>query len=269
MTLASPLPSPSTLPSVSAYSDERESTPVPFSVKIFYRTGAFHRPDEFAPAYLPRYIEIPALESTTLLELGHHLAAEYLLPDPCIGTRLQFRLVYPDTRGSPEEPPRYLTEDLGSVVLGAGGPGVDDDSAFNSGVEIDDALDQLSSSRSDETKTLAGARFIVGDYISVAILPPSELTGEVAPANSARIGRGAGVGEAKGGIGALLSPSPPPSFNRGRVPSGSRSRGESSQGRGFGWGPDRDRHRRGGSSRGLPDGEWRRGDTLPSPSGRP
>lgn len=81
-----------------------------------------------------------ALPSYTLSELTHHLAAAEdpaVLPDICIGTRIAFRHVYENTRHTTEgngngrlegfegtsSAPRFIIKDVGSVVIGGGGPG--------------------------------------------------------------------------------------------------------------------------------------------------
>ena len=189
-------------------------------------------------------------------------ASPPIVPRPAIGTRLAFRLIFVDARANRIDlPPRYIAKDLGSVVLGAGGPGAGPDE----GVPDSDFA--------DGGKTLADARFVTGDYISCAILPPNELTGDVMPASSARMGRGVGVGEARGAMGAAP---PPPMRQRERdygPPGGGGFRG-----RGFRGGNARDFSGPGGAGGGrypdwdepygrggerIPEGEWRRGDRLP------
>ncbi|KAK4237918.1 Sin3 associated polypeptide p18-domain-containing protein [Achaetomium macrosporum] len=237
---------------MSALELRRDETP-PFLVKLFYRTGAFHRPDEFNAPSLPPHLTVHAWKDCTLTELSHYMvgASPPILPDPAIGTRLAFRLIYADTRARMDLPPRYVAKDLGSVVLGGGGPGAGADEGF-----ADDEPD-------DGSKTLADARFITGDYISCAILPPNELTGDVTPASSARMGRGVGVGEARALTGA--PPPPPSSRERDYAPPGVfRGRGFRGGGpRGYGGRRYSDRDEpfgRGGG--GIPEGEWRR-DMLP------
>jgi histone deacetylase complex subunit SAP18 len=188
-------------------------------------------------------------------------ASPPILPDPAIGTRLAFRLIYADTRATTrlDLPPRFVTKDLGSIVLGEGGPGADEGAA---------AAASGDDSSSDGAKTLADARFMTGDYISCAILPPNELTGEVTPATSARMGRGAGVGEARSAMG-VGPPTMPRERQRdyGTPYGGFRGRGfRGGYGRGgYGGGgrfPDRDEGFGRGGGR-MPEGEWRRGDRLP------
>lgn len=106
------------------------------------------------------------------------------------------------------------------MVIGLGGPGAETD-------------------ESDErSKTLGEAKFVVGDYISVAILPPSEITGEIQQASAARTGRG--------NLGAL-----PPGRYGGGADAGRRYGGrETGRPRG-----------------GFPRGEWRRGEQVPDTMG--
>ncbi|KAK4043970.1 Sin3 associated polypeptide p18-domain-containing protein [Parachaetomium inaequale] len=245
----------------------RDETP-PFLMKLFYRTGAFHRPDEFnTPSSLPPHLPIHTWTDCTLSELSDHIldASPPILPDPATGTRLSFCLIYADTRGAArmDAPPRYVSKVLGTVVLGRGGPGAGPEEGVPDGETDDGAL------------TLAEARFITGDFICCAILPPDELTGHVAPASSARIGRGAGVGEARGQMmgGNAQPPQPPPFFSGGSrqrdygPPGGFRGRGSRGGGSRGGYGgggrfQERDEPFGRGGVR-IPDGEWRRGDRLP------
>ncbi|KAL1634409.1 hypothetical protein SLS58_010697 [Diplodia intermedia] len=179
---------------------DRQTT-TPFLLKLFYRSNAFHRLDEFSPhssAPPPPHLQIYTWPTCSLRELTHLLvsALPSLLPDPAIGTRLAFRLIFPDTRsgggggggggpggpggGGPGGPGRYLSKELGSVVVGGGGPGVDEDDAATAAATTTTtptapangrggALDKL---EGDADKTLADARFVIGDYVSCCILPP-------------------------------------------------------------------------------------------------
>ncbi|CAG8959261.1 hypothetical protein HYFRA_00012619, partial [Hymenoscyphus fraxineus] len=228
---------------------DRQAT-TPFHLKLFYRNGGFHRLDEFTPnADLPPHLQIYTWQTCTLRELSHLLtsALPSLLPDPAIGTRLAFRLIFPDTRnsGASSGIGRYMMKELGSIVIGDGGPGIlpDDDEA-----EIV-AGGQMSGPLSGEPdKTLQDARFVIGDYVSCAILPPLE-NGSVAPppGNVSRggLGGGRGMGDfgPRGGFGG-------PRENGFNV----RGRG-GSRGGNFGQGM-------------VPSGEWRRGERVPEgPSG--
>ncbi|OCK74687.1 hypothetical protein K432DRAFT_429892 [Lepidopterella palustris CBS 459.81] len=175
---------------------DRQTT-TPFLLKLFYRTGTYHRLDEFS-SNPPPHLQIYTWPTCTLRELTHLLltALPSLLPSPAIGTRLAFRLIYPDTRNSgpgPQGLGRYLSKDLGSVIVtappttsvsagaqngstthstnsqdkegdtGGGGAGA------ATSTDLKPLLDTLTG---DSLKTLQTARFVIGDYISVAIFPP-------------------------------------------------------------------------------------------------
>ncbi|KAI0538478.1 Sin3 associated polypeptide p18-domain-containing protein [Xylaria digitata] len=228
-------------------------TTSPFALQLFYRTGAFHRPDEFATDPLPPFLTLHTWLDCTLDEIAQHIAAAdgHLLPDPAIGTRLAFRLIFQDTRG-PASVNKYTVKELGSVVIGDGGPGLDPED-----VDAEQTLDDT-----DPDKTLGDARFVVGDYISCAILPPLH-DGSVAPASSARMGRGTGAGESRLAVGSAPNE---PSRDRD-VPFLRHGRGKG----GVGKGGYEHFNARGPRSGGVPSGEWRRGEKLPDmlPAGRP
>ncbi|ODA82639.1 hypothetical protein RJ55_01147 [Drechmeria coniospora] len=96
------------------------------------------------------------------------------LPCPAVGTRLAFQLVYPDLRGAlPNTPVRYAVKDLGSIIIGHGGPGAETS-------ELGDT-----SARDEVGRTLGDARFVIGDFVSCAVLPPLS-DGSVAPASGLR-----------------------------------------------------------------------------------
>ncbi|KAF2143479.1 uncharacterized protein K452DRAFT_325994 [Aplosporella prunicola CBS 121167] len=223
---------------------DRQTT-TPFLLKLFYRTNSFHRLEEFSPyaSSPPPHLQIYTWPTCTLRELTHLLvsALPSVVPSPAIGTRLAFKLIFPDARdaasGRDNGPARYVSKDLGSVVIGAGGPGVDDEANGRS------ELDRL---EGDADKTLHAARFIIGDYVSCAIFPPLSDGSVAPPPPRERYSRAGEFGMSRGGGG-------PPREN----------------GYGGGYG------RRGGGrydgpgrlgSGGVPSGEWRRGEV---PSGGP
>ncbi|KAI1110764.1 hypothetical protein F5Y14DRAFT_342443 [Nemania sp. NC0429] len=228
-------------------------TTSPFTLQLFYRTGAFHRPDEFATDSLPPYLTLHTWPDCSLEELAHHIAVAdgNLLPDTAIGTRLAFRLIFQDTRG-PVSATKYTVKELGSVVIGDGGPGLDPED-----VDAERHLDDT-----DPDKTLGDARFVVGDYISCAILPPLP-DGSVAPASSARMGRGTGAGESRLAVG--RAPDGP--ARERDMPFPRHGRGGAGIGRG---GYEHFNNSRGPRGGGVPSGEWRRGERLPEmpPGGR-
>ncbi|KAL1637791.1 hypothetical protein SLS56_000346 [Neofusicoccum ribis] len=243
---------------------DRQTT-TPFLLKLFYRSNAFHRLDEFSPhssAPSPPHLQIYTWPTCSLRELTHLLvsALPSLLPDPAIGTRLSFRLIFPDTRGAASArdtgPGRYLSKELGSVIVGGGGPGVeeddDGDAAAPATTNGRGALDKL---EGDADKTLADARFVIGDYVSCCILPPGA-DGSVAtgPPPASRYPSARDYGMGRGG--------PPPPRENGY--------GDRSYGGGYGRRGGGPRYegggRLGGGGGGVPLGEWRRGEI---PSGGP
>ncbi|KAK7751052.1 hypothetical protein SLS62_007037 [Diatrype stigma] len=286
------------------------------------------RPDEFATTPLPSHLTIHTWPDCTLTELTEHVAAAAssaslpLLPDPAIGTRLAYRLIFADTRGASGggsgpagggggggfalAHSRYIAKDIGSVVIGDGGPALDPNDIeatkkavgvvqTPNGEEEEDGVgkdkggngDSDGNSNSDGSKTLAEARFVPGDFVSCAILPPLP-DGSVAPASDARTGRGVGVGEARP-LDSYSSSGGGGGDSRERENGFPRAGGRGGYG-GYGGyggpgGGDRSglpsRHNRGmvggggggarGSGGNVPFGEWRRGERLPDvpPAGRP
>lgn len=242
-------------------------TTTPFHLKLFYRVNSFHPISDYsipapsrrsgpvsgpnairasspppAAAPLPPHLEIYTWQSCTLRELSQLLtsALPSLLPDPPVGTRLCFRLIYPDARSAammgPDARGRYLSRDLGSVIVGPR------DSPYRGEEDVDDRAETrpragpMRFQGSDADKALLDARFIIGDYIECAILPPLE-DGSVAPVLRS-------------------APGPPPPVGGGMRAFRDNGYG----GRGGGRGP------RGGDRGGppvLPVGDWKRGERLP------
>ncbi|EFQ27114.1 Sin3 associated polypeptide p18 [Colletotrichum graminicola] len=236
---------------------EREET-TPFLIQLFCKNGSFHRTDEFASRSLPPALSLYTWPDCTLTELAEQIAAAdpSLLPSPSVGTRLAFRVIYPDTRNAAVPPsahhaqtqiPRFMVKDLGSVVLGDGTAGAILGANGAEVVEGDIHMAETTTALpdTDMDKTLGDAKFVVGDYIACAILPPLP-DGSVAPALTSRNDRTAGPFSARGGLGGLASQGP-----RRDAAFGAR------QGR------DRDRRRSGLGDNGFPEGEWRRGERLP------
>ncbi|KAJ4260675.1 hypothetical protein NW762_007419 [Fusarium torreyae] len=219
----------------------REDT-TPFLLQLFYRTGALHRPDEFASHSLPPHISVYTWTDCTLNELALDLAATKpsAFPSPAIGCRLLFQLVFPDLRSTTavaNASPHYGVKDLGSIVIG-------DDSGSDPPGDIN--MDATTRNVEDKNKTLNDARFVVGDYITCAILPPLS-DGSVAPVTSVRREQASGSYDSRGG------------GYRGGRENGFRHGG--SRGGRSGWRDDV-----GGD---FPMGEWRRGERLPdAPVGR-
>ncbi|KAL2869256.1 SAP18 family protein [Aspergillus lucknowensis] len=248
---------------------DRQST-TPFHLKLFYRLQSFHNLSDFAipppssslhggpvsgpnairsrspppPPPLPAHLQIYTWQSCTLRELSQLLtsALPSMLPDPPIGTRLCFRLIYPDTKAAamlgPDARGRYISKDLGSVIIGPR------ESPYRDSKDEEVSRNGPPAPRTgpfrvqgnDAEKTLQDARFVIGDFVDCAILPPLE-DGSVAPALTG--GRGP-MTAGGGGMRAF---------------------------RDNGFGGGRGGRGRGGGDRGIPPGDWRRGERLPD-SGR-
>ena len=139
-----------------------------------------------------------------------------------------------------------MLKDLGSIIIGDGGPGIlpdDEEAEIVAGGQMAGALG------GEPEKTLQDARFVIGDYVSCAIMPPLE-NGSVAPSPGGPPARGFG-GERRGNLSSDYG-------GRGGGFGGPRDNGPGSyRGRG---GP------RGGGNFGqgmVPSGEWRRGERVP------
>lgn len=233
----------------------RETT-VPFHLKLFFRQNAYHALTDFpiptptgpnSTRELPPHLEIYTWQSCSLRELSSLLAGALpsQLPDPQAGTRLCFRLIYPDTRGAATEGRgRYLSKDIGSVILGRSGEKNGHDEQRINGARRG-FMGKDASSHDEADKTLADARFVVGDYVDVAILPPLD-DGSVAP--PVQGGRGPPGGPIGGGMRAFRAPRENGGGGGRRGPGGG----------GMGRGPP---------GNGLPSGDWKRGERLPEERG--
>ncbi|KAF2816682.1 uncharacterized protein BDZ99DRAFT_566480 [Mytilinidion resinicola] len=246
---------------------DRQTT-TPFLLKLFYRSGTFHRLEEFSPnTQSPPHLQIYTWPTCTLKELTHLLltALPSLLPSPAVGTRLAFRLVFPDTKDANRPGPgRYLAKELGSIIVGAGNATYEDLDAAdarngNENGAKEDVREVLSRLEGDADKSLASVRFVIGDYVSCAVFPPLP-GGEVAaappplsapfrgPPGGGYGGRG-GMGPRENGFGGrgdyggFRGRGGPRFEGRGGVPSGEWRRGEVPQGppQGFGRGRGRGR----------------------------
>ncbi|ODM21884.1 hypothetical protein SI65_02728 [Aspergillus cristatus] len=188
---------------------DRQTT-TPFHLKLFYRLNNFHHLADFSltptpsstssyggpasgpnairaqsppsatTARLPPHLEIYTWQSCTLRELSQLLtsALPSLLPDPPVGT---IRLIYPDTKAAAAMGPgadgrgRYLSKDIGNVIIGPR------DSPYHNGEEEEDAAAApprgLRLQGNDTERTLQDVRFVIGDYVDCAILPPLDGNG--------------------------------------------------------------------------------------------
>lgn len=224
----------------------------------FYTDHDFKfRPEDFSSntSNLPPHISLHTWPTCTLDELSHLVIDSLpdVVPSPPIGTRLAFRLVFADTRIA-HGPARFVMRDLGSVVIGDGGPGmnlaeIDADAEAN---DITNGRDTRSNKKllGEPVKTLRDAKFVVGDYISCAVLAPlsdGSVAASLPPIAIAAAPRAGYGGPGRGDFG-----------GRGRdngFGSGFRGRG-GMRGGGGGFGAS------------LPNGEWRRGEAVPEgPSG--
>lgn len=132
-----------------------------------------------------------------------------------------------------------MSKDIGNVVIGPR------DSPYRNGEEEDNegaappARGGLRLQGSDTERTLQDVRFVIGDYVDCAILPPLE-DGSVAPPIISGRGAVGGPGSIGGGMRAFRE-------------------------NGFGFG--RSGRGRGGDR--IPAGDWKRGERLPDGGGRP
>ncbi|GAB1734735.1 hypothetical protein NU195Hw_g7541t1 [Hortaea werneckii] len=245
---------------------DRETT-APFLLRLFYRQSRPLEPYEFsiAPpadtshisdysALLPASIRNQAVQiytwpTCTLAELTSLLMSvlpKGTLADPAVGTRLVYKLIFPDTRASVREDGRgkWLDKPLGSVVIGGRAANFPADAADLDLMNPDELKDSL---EGDADKTLGDARFVIGDYVACTILAPGQ-DGRVAALPSSRPPR------------EMMGRGPPPPGMRengfgGRGPPPYRGGGGYGGGRGGGFGAA------------PPPGDWRRGERLPGSGG--
>ncbi|KAK4575045.1 hypothetical protein LTR86_000897 [Recurvomyces mirabilis] len=241
---------------------DRENT-APFLLRVFWKQNREHIASDFSVAppadtsgvsdyssLLPSQIRQQSVQiytwpNCTLAELTGLMTSVLpsgILPSPAVGTRLVYKLVFPDTRAEVREGGRgkWIDKPLGNVIIGG------NDAQMNGDDEDADA--NTHNLEGDSTKSLGDARFVIGDYVVCSIYTPGQ-DGRVAPL-------------------------PPPS--RGGAPFGGRGPPpprENGFGGGYGGG------RGGGGFRGgyaggrggafgatPPMGDWRRGERPPPPS---
>lgn len=208
-------------PPPSSRSIDRQKT-TPFLLHFCYRSNAFHNLADFPVATpsnpkpaLPAHLQIYTWMSCTLRELAQLLTAALpgVVPEPAIGTRLVFRMIYPDMsrramngRLGDEGQGRYMSREIGSVVI----------SAPSETNDLKDTAEDWELDGEDSDRTLEDVRFVIGDYIDCAIFPPLS-DGSVVPRAPARGGFVSGRGRV------------PHSSGRGpgaSIPSGEWRRGE-------------------------------------------
>lgn len=243
---------------------DRQTT-APFLLRLFWRQHRQFEPYEFSIAppqdtsTIPDYssllpsnirqqsVQIYTWPTCTLSELTGLLTSvlpEGMLSDGrgggSVGTRLVYKLIFPDTRGGISESGRgkWIDKPLGSVVIGGKSAMAQDGDVGMNG----DSKDNL---EGDADKTLADARFVIGDYVACTIYPPTA-DGRVAPMPG---------GFRDGG----RPPREPYAAPRGPpLPRENGYGGRGSYRGGYGGG-------RGGGPP-VPAGDWRRGE-RPPPSG--
>lgn len=235
----------------------------PFLINLYHQTGSFPRPQDLQhPSTTTPHTPLYAFKTTTLLHLVHLLADAHpsVLPSPAIGTRVAFRLSFSDGR-------HLTTQDLGSVVI------------RGRNRDVDTGVDDDEEDKDDSEKTLHDVKFIVGDYLSCAILPPDEGTGKVVAAGGYLPVVGGGEEEEdvqgrRGGGGFRGGRDVVDGRRREEMGGGREGRGGfRGRGLGFGFGGGRGGPPMGGGYRGrggfggggggFPNGEWRRGENLP------
>lgn len=113
----------------------------PLLLRVFLSNGRHHAPVEFNRGNVPsNELQIYTWLDASLKELTN-LVKEVNPDARRKGTHFDFALVFPDQRS-----PGYRMRDIGSTCAGI--------------------------KSSDDSKTLAQARFQIGDYLDIAIFPP-------------------------------------------------------------------------------------------------
>lgn len=217
-------------------------------------------------------VQIYTWPTCTLSELTGLLTSVLpagLLPNPAVGTRLVYKLIFPDTRAEVREggKGKWIDKPLGSVVIGAADAevangGEEEEEGGRNGDDQAPLVTTGENIEGDAEKTLGDARFVIGDYVACTIYPPGQ-DGRVAAAPMPRPARDTYAG----GRG------PPPPRENGyggngyggnRGGGGGRSYRGGYSGRGGGGG---DRGGGGGFGAPPPPGDWRRGERPPGGGG--
>ncbi|KAK4631965.1 hypothetical protein CLAFUW4_03780 [Fulvia fulva] len=250
-----------------AKSNIDRATTAPFLLRLFWRQNRLLDPWEFSVAppadttgisdyssLLPSNIRQQSVQIYTwpnctlgeLTALFTSVLPEGVIPTPAVGTRLVFKLIFPDTRATIVEGNRgkWIDKPLGSVVIGGNNAELQD------GGDAEEEL-QL---EGDSHKTLAEARFVIGDYVACSIYPPGS-DGRVAPLPppSSR-GPPRDFGGPRG---------PPLPRDNGYGNGYGRGGGGGYRGAGYGGG----RGGGGGFGAAPPPGDWRRGERPPGGGG--
>uniref|UniRef100_T1JKW2 Histone deacetylase complex subunit SAP18 n=1 Tax=Strigamia maritima TaxID=126957 RepID=T1JKW2_STRMM len=120
---------------------DREKT-CPLLLRVFCNTGRHHNLSEYSRGNVPaNELQIYTWMDATLKELTN-LVKEVNPDTRRKGTSFDFALVFPDVRG-----PGYRMRDIGTTCSGQKG--------------------------ADVLKSLGSCRFQVGDYLDIAVSPPS------------------------------------------------------------------------------------------------
>uniref|UniRef100_A0A6M2DPF2 Histone deacetylase complex subunit SAP18 n=1 Tax=Xenopsylla cheopis TaxID=163159 RepID=A0A6M2DPF2_XENCH len=122
---------------------DREKT-CPLLLRVFYSTGRHNPPTEYTRGHVPQNeLQIYTWKDATLQELAS-LVREVNPETRRKGTYFDFALVFPDFRGN-----GYRMREIGITCSGQKG--------------------------TDDSKTLAQAKFTIGDYLDISITPPNRL----------------------------------------------------------------------------------------------
>ncbi|KAK6353168.1 hypothetical protein TWF696_005156 [Orbilia brochopaga] len=155
----------------------------PFLLKVFYKVNSFHRLDDFrATAQPSSFVEVYTWKDCSLSELATLLLSA--LPSLATSaTKCSFRLIYADTKTS-----RFTSSEIGNIILPLPKPATTNGNGAGSSGGNNGSSDKVS---------LDEVRFVVGDWIDVAIMTGSATSS--AASNGIRI-RGRGGSGLTGGM---------------------------------------------------------------------